>query len=247
MGGGGMAPPVTIRTAVPVFSAPPMQQHGPNVQQLPSNPVMGGRPVHLAPPVHIRQAVPVFAAPTHVNRPPPTSTPTGPMKEQGFGVPGSGGNSSSIGGGNNVAPAQHSDEILPIPPAVISALKDTIPVTPGPGPGPGPNMEPQLQLNAPQLPEIPLLLPVTPAPKGLTSTITSTTPEQQQQQQRAEGTELLKQILAETTPDGHGSGPDTTIHATAAPRNAIPSGILQEKVLLQSLEHLSIKSNKNDI
>ncbi|KAI3688139.1 hypothetical protein L1987_81847 [Smallanthus sonchifolius] len=45
----GLAPPVTMRTAVPVFSAPPM----------PPAP----RPVKVAPPICVRQAVPVFSAP----------------------------------------------------------------------------------------------------------------------------------------------------------------------------------------
>lgn len=242
MGRGGMAPPVTIRTAVPVFSAPPMQQHGPGVQQLPSNPVMGGRPLHLAPAVHIRQAVPVFAAPSHVNRPPSTPpTPTGPMKEQGFGIPGGGGNSSSMGGNNVVATVQHSDEILPIPPAVNTTLKEAILVTTGPGPGSEPNMEPQLQLNVPQLPEISLPQPVTYAAKG-PSAMTSTL---EQQQQQVEKTELLKQVFAETIPNCHASTPDIT--ATAPPRDVTPGGSLYERALLQSLEHLSIKSNKNHI
>lgn len=52
----GIAPPVTIRTAVPVFSAPPASAH-------PSQ-MMRAQPVRVAPPVCIRQAVPVFAAPT---------------------------------------------------------------------------------------------------------------------------------------------------------------------------------------
>ncbi|XP_059314629.1 double-stranded RNA-binding protein 2 [Lycium ferocissimum] len=54
----GIAPPVTIRTAVPVFSAPPRPQPtgcGPQMMQ--------ARPVRVAPPVCVRQAIPVFAAP----------------------------------------------------------------------------------------------------------------------------------------------------------------------------------------
>ncbi|KAK1586871.1 hypothetical protein Q3G72_006999 [Acer saccharum] len=54
----GIAPPVTVRTAVPCFSAPPLPQssvHPPQVMRAP--------PVRIAPPVAIRQAVPVFAAP----------------------------------------------------------------------------------------------------------------------------------------------------------------------------------------
>nr|GMD28405.1 double-stranded RNA-binding protein 2 [Ipomoea batatas] len=52
---GGIAPPVTVRTAVPVFSAPPVSAH-------PSQ-MVRAQPVRVAPPVCIRQAVPVFAAP----------------------------------------------------------------------------------------------------------------------------------------------------------------------------------------
>ncbi|KAG2673933.1 hypothetical protein I3760_13G112400 [Carya illinoinensis] len=54
----GIAPPVTIRTAVPVYSAPPLpppSKPTPQVMQTPS--------VRVAPPVSIRQAIPVFAAP----------------------------------------------------------------------------------------------------------------------------------------------------------------------------------------
>ncbi|XP_040992778.1 double-stranded RNA-binding protein 2 [Juglans microcarpa x Juglans regia] len=54
----GIAPPVTIRTAVPVYSAPllpPPSKPTPQVMRAPS--------VRVAPPVSIRQAVPVFAAP----------------------------------------------------------------------------------------------------------------------------------------------------------------------------------------
>ncbi|CAN4119332.1 unnamed protein product [Withania somnifera] len=54
----GIAPPVTIRTAVPVFSAPPRQQPTGSPSQM-----MQARPVRVAPPVCIRQAIPVFAAP----------------------------------------------------------------------------------------------------------------------------------------------------------------------------------------
>ncbi|XP_074573743.1 double-stranded RNA-binding protein 6 [Curcuma longa] len=57
----GMAPPVTIRTAVPVFSAPPLQ---PPASQMcpPPPPGIGHTQIRLASPVRIRQAVPVFAA-----------------------------------------------------------------------------------------------------------------------------------------------------------------------------------------
>nr|CAD1836186.1 unnamed protein product [Ananas comosus var. bracteatus] len=50
----GMAPPVTIRTAVPVFSAPPLPP--------PPVAIMGRPPIRMASPVRIRPAVPVFAA-----------------------------------------------------------------------------------------------------------------------------------------------------------------------------------------
>lgn len=51
----GIAPPVTIRTAVPVCSAPPSSSCQPRIRQ--------PRPVKVAPPVRIRQAIPAFAAP----------------------------------------------------------------------------------------------------------------------------------------------------------------------------------------
>lgn len=50
-----MAPPVTIRTSVPVFSAPPPPGLHRQAMCVP--------PVRVAPPVTMRQAVPVFAAP----------------------------------------------------------------------------------------------------------------------------------------------------------------------------------------
>ncbi|KAI8573661.1 hypothetical protein RHMOL_Rhmol01G0294500 [Rhododendron molle] len=50
----GMAPPVTVRTAVPVFSAPPL----PPPSMRPSQ-VVQHQPVQIAPPVCIKQAVPV--------------------------------------------------------------------------------------------------------------------------------------------------------------------------------------------
>ncbi|KAK6776617.1 hypothetical protein RDI58_027618 [Solanum bulbocastanum] len=54
----GIAPPVTIRTAVPVFSAPPRPQPTGCPAQM-----IQARPVRVAPPVCIRQAIPVYAAP----------------------------------------------------------------------------------------------------------------------------------------------------------------------------------------
>ncbi|KAJ4980002.1 hypothetical protein NE237_010782 [Protea cynaroides] len=53
----GIAPPVTIRTAVPVFSAPPVPP--PSIRSQ----VMGSPPILPTPPVHLRQAVPVFSVP----------------------------------------------------------------------------------------------------------------------------------------------------------------------------------------
>lgn len=50
----GMAPPVTIRTAIPVFSPRPVAMP-PQVMRPP--------PVYAAQPINIRQAVPVYAAP----------------------------------------------------------------------------------------------------------------------------------------------------------------------------------------
>ncbi|KAL8538597.1 hypothetical protein ACS0TY_000568 [Phlomoides rotata] len=51
-----MAPPVTIRNAIPVFSAPPLPSSQSSLVLRP--PTLG-----MAPPVSVRQAVPVFAAP----------------------------------------------------------------------------------------------------------------------------------------------------------------------------------------
>ncbi|KAF6166214.1 hypothetical protein GIB67_030998 [Kingdonia uniflora] len=59
-----VAPPVTIRTAVPVFSAPPLPpptNRPPPIMVVPPPPT-----VHIAPPVRIRQAVPVFSSPPPV-------------------------------------------------------------------------------------------------------------------------------------------------------------------------------------
>ncbi|KAG6583583.1 Double-stranded RNA-binding protein 2 [Cucurbita argyrosperma subsp. argyrosperma] len=55
----GIAPPVTIRTTMPVYSAPPL----PQPLKLPPQQVIRVPPVRIAPPVSIRQAIPVFAAP----------------------------------------------------------------------------------------------------------------------------------------------------------------------------------------
>ncbi|XP_020215249.1 double-stranded RNA-binding protein 2 [Cajanus cajan] len=57
----GMAPPVTIRTAIPVFSPPPPPAAA--TAAAVSHQVLRAPSVRVAPPVTIRQAVPVFAAP----------------------------------------------------------------------------------------------------------------------------------------------------------------------------------------
>ncbi|KAF8051203.1 hypothetical protein N665_1780s0008 [Sinapis alba] len=70
----GMAPPVTIRNSVPVFSAPPMppppctntQQQLPSVY-VPSM-MRTAHPVRIAPPVTIRTAVPVFASAPQIRK-----------------------------------------------------------------------------------------------------------------------------------------------------------------------------------
>jgi hypothetical protein len=55
----GVAPPVTIRSAVPAYAAPPHP------------PLMQAPPVRIAPPVSIRQAILVHAAPPHKEDHPP--------------------------------------------------------------------------------------------------------------------------------------------------------------------------------
>ncbi|KAG8371320.1 hypothetical protein BUALT_Bualt13G0075400 [Buddleja alternifolia] len=64
----GIAPPVTIRAAVPVFSAPPL----PPPTALPTQLMQPARPVRVAPPVCIRQAVTVFAAAPGKKEDPPS-------------------------------------------------------------------------------------------------------------------------------------------------------------------------------
>lgn len=59
----GMVPPVTIRTAMPVYSAPPC----PQPPMLPSR-MRAAPPIRIAPPVSIRQAIPVFATPPPLSR-----------------------------------------------------------------------------------------------------------------------------------------------------------------------------------
>ncbi|CAH8386085.1 unnamed protein product [Eruca vesicaria subsp. sativa] len=70
----GMAPPVTIRTSVPVFSAPP-RPPPPNAntqQQLPPvyvpSMMRTAAPVRIAPPVTIRTSVPVFASAPQIRK-----------------------------------------------------------------------------------------------------------------------------------------------------------------------------------
>ncbi|KAL0382663.1 UNVERIFIED_CONTAM: Double-stranded RNA-binding protein 6 [Sesamum calycinum] len=58
-----IAPPVTIRNTVPVFSAPPLPSAHPSVVIRP--PALG-----MAPPVCVRQAVPLCAAPVRMEEPP---------------------------------------------------------------------------------------------------------------------------------------------------------------------------------
>ncbi|KAK6136169.1 hypothetical protein DH2020_030060 [Rehmannia glutinosa] len=50
-----IAPPVTVRNAIPVFSAPPLPSPQPSL-------VMRPQALGVAPPVCVRQAVPIFAA-----------------------------------------------------------------------------------------------------------------------------------------------------------------------------------------
>ncbi|GKB52812.1 hypothetical protein Tco_0903565 [Tanacetum coccineum] len=69
----GIAPPVTIRNSIPVFSAPPLPP--PRMGVAPPNhlPPQFGRPQpmcgNVAPPVTIRQAVAVFSAPAAPTKP----------------------------------------------------------------------------------------------------------------------------------------------------------------------------------
>lgn len=77
-----MAPPVTVRTAVPVFSAPPLPPPSTGVgHNLP--PIMGLPPsIRMASPVRIRPAIPVFSSPAQVH----ASNPVIPVqvKERSF-------------------------------------------------------------------------------------------------------------------------------------------------------------------
>ncbi|KAI3809205.1 hypothetical protein L1987_25175 [Smallanthus sonchifolius] len=82
----GIAPPVTIRNAIPVFAAPPLPIPRMGIAQAP--PQFRGMPPTMcgvAPPVTVRQAVPVYSAP---NTPKPSiksSVPTSipPIEEKG--------------------------------------------------------------------------------------------------------------------------------------------------------------------
>uniref|UniRef100_A0A0D9XKQ6 Uncharacterized protein n=1 Tax=Leersia perrieri TaxID=77586 RepID=A0A0D9XKQ6_9ORYZ len=65
-----LAPPVTVRTSIPVFSAPPLPPPGARTQQLP--PLMSHPPpIRMASPVRIRPAPPRFTPPATVQGPKP--------------------------------------------------------------------------------------------------------------------------------------------------------------------------------
>ncbi|KAF5727452.1 Double-stranded RNA-binding protein 2 [Tripterygium wilfordii] len=71
----GVAPPVTIRTVVPVFSAPPIPPPSAISHQ-----AMRAAPVRVAPPVNIRHAVPAHAAPTSRKEDPQSILKDDPQK-----------------------------------------------------------------------------------------------------------------------------------------------------------------------
>ncbi|KAK2980561.1 hypothetical protein RJ640_006054 [Escallonia rubra] len=72
----GIAPPITIRTAIPVYSAPTLPAPPVRTHQ-----VIQPRPVRISPPVCIRQAVPAFAAlPARKLDPPPVIAHSLPSK-----------------------------------------------------------------------------------------------------------------------------------------------------------------------
>ena len=68
----GVAPPVTIRNAIPVFSPPPAAV---------SPQVMRPLPVRVAPPINIRQAVPVYAAAPPVRKDEPIPISKGDLAQ----------------------------------------------------------------------------------------------------------------------------------------------------------------------
>ncbi|KAG6570782.1 double-stranded RNA-binding protein 2-like [Cucurbita moschata] len=68
----GIVLPVTIRTAVPVYSASPC----PQPLKVPSQ-MRPSQPIRIAPPVSIRQAIPVFAAPPPLSRKELSALPKG--------------------------------------------------------------------------------------------------------------------------------------------------------------------------
>ncbi|KAH7853360.1 hypothetical protein Vadar_001564 [Vaccinium darrowii] len=75
----GIAPPVTIRNAIPVFSAPPLPppSQSPQLRRPP--------PASIAPPVCIRPTLPVFAAPpVRIEESPVSTTP--PTRQAGNSV-----------------------------------------------------------------------------------------------------------------------------------------------------------------
>ncbi|OVA10136.1 Double-stranded RNA-binding domain [Macleaya cordata] len=128
----GVAPPVTIRTAVPVFSAPPLP---PPAHRPP--PLMGPPPVHISPPVCIRQAVPVFAAPpVRIEEQPVFPLPSTPAK----------------------SPVQIEEppvSAVPSPPAKSPILVEEVSVSPVPPP---PAKSP-VQIGEPPVSPVPPTLP----------------------------------------------------------------------------------------
>ncbi|XP_057526853.1 double-stranded RNA-binding protein 2-like [Amaranthus tricolor] len=72
----GMAPPVTIRNAVPCYSAPPVHRSASAAPPV----IRTAPPVRIAPPVCIRQSIPVFSAPALKREDPPTATLPEPNK-----------------------------------------------------------------------------------------------------------------------------------------------------------------------
>ncbi|WOL09614.1 hypothetical protein Cni_G18367 [Canna indica] len=148
----GMAPPVTIRTAVPCFSAPPLQPPAAQVCQLP--PVMKLTPIRMASPVRIRQSVPVFAASppvspvtsvmsAQVKEPPPLVKSAPLLKEPGpvivpAALPGQVKQSATAGAASPLVkePLQVTAPAIPVqakqsvPMAlVLPSVKETLPVT----------------------------------------------------------------------------------------------------------------------
>ncbi|KAJ9540103.1 hypothetical protein OSB04_026609 [Centaurea solstitialis] len=84
----GIAPPVTIRNAIPVFSAPPLPMP-PHMGMAQPNQLHPQFMCGVAPPVTIRQAVPVYSAPNIPKSPikPVTTNPIPPAEDKGHAVP----------------------------------------------------------------------------------------------------------------------------------------------------------------